>query len=449
MVLLAWQLAKIDIEVFLVPMYQNYEVFLLKPNLVLVNYARKANKSFIDTCSIIGISVGVLDTEGGLLKNADEYFENVSKYVENVDLYCLWGKIQYEALKKNNILKEKSLKITGCPRYDFLAEPWKNALDEIRNVSGKMVLLNTNFPIVHPRFQSAYKEKEDLIKVVGLEENYVNNLIDQTKVAFEEILKIINYLSPKFQDVTFVVRPHPFEDSSIYKESFKDLSNVEIHQSGTVFPWINNALVLLHYNCSTAIESFLLGKEPIYFKWIETPLLDQPASIDVSQHAYSLKKLEEMLRTILDAGQLIVSEEILLNRKLIVKNWFNENDGKNSERVADAIIETINENKKNIRNINYFKEFINHYMIELNPKSYFRIFVQAIFGNSFYNRLKRIILKRSGEAKSFDIFDVKRIVDRIEKVDRNFNVKIKKAKKYSFFIKIVKYSSVMIKRNNS
>ena len=64
LVLLAATLAQRGAEVFLVPMYnQRLEIAALKPNFVLMNYARAANRRLIREYSQDGIAVGVLLTD--------------------------------------------------------------------------------------------------------------------------------------------------------------------------------------------------------------------------------------------------------------------------------------------------------------------------------------------------------------------------------------------------
>ena len=54
-------------EVYIVPMYQQgYEVPLIAPDCVVVNYARPANEALLHTYNLLGYHVAVLDTEGGI-----------------------------------------------------------------------------------------------------------------------------------------------------------------------------------------------------------------------------------------------------------------------------------------------------------------------------------------------------------------------------------------------
>jgi surface carbohydrate biosynthesis protein len=424
LVLLARVLAKRDIDVFLVPMYKKSEVFLLRPDLVLVNFARKANEDFIDLCNKLGILVGVLDTEGGVYSSAD--FKRIASYIAKTDLYCLWGKNQFNALHDCNILDDKLLKITGCPRYDFLALPWKKGLQKISNIEGRVVLINTNFPLIHPRFQTAEEEIDALSKGPDSTEEYVREYVSQAWVAFRETVKTIKHIAASFrdkEDVTFIIRPHPFEKKDVFEEIFLEYSNVEVHQSGPSFPWINRSDVMIHYNCTTSIEAVMLGIEPILMHWIEAPLREQQTTIDISQHAHSMYEVEEMLRNILNNKKLEVTPELKANRKNVVENWFSANDGKCSERVANAMVETIKSRKcdKHKSSSLYMIQLIREFFVQNNFKPFAALIIQIVFGAKFVNRLRMHILRRSptNRAKEFNSTDVKTIVNRLQVADDN------------------------------
>ena len=71
LVLLSRQLAARGISSALVPMYQQgIEIPLLDVNAVVLNYARPNNRALIESYKAMGLSVFVLDTEGGVLSSA-------------------------------------------------------------------------------------------------------------------------------------------------------------------------------------------------------------------------------------------------------------------------------------------------------------------------------------------------------------------------------------------
>ena len=131
LVLLGWQLAAKGATVTLVPMYeQGFDVPALRPDLVLVNYTRPNNADLIKSYKRAGILVAVLDTEGIGGKNPDQFAEMVKSAgcTNLVDLYCVWGQAQRAAFLRHDTISTSLVHATGCPRYDFCAMPWRNAL---------------------------------------------------------------------------------------------------------------------------------------------------------------------------------------------------------------------------------------------------------------------------------------------------------------------------------
>lgn len=69
-------------------------------------------------------------------------------------------------------------------------------------------------------------------------------------------------LSDKFKDWNIVIRPHPGEDIKIYEELCLNIDNIFVENKGPVSPWILASSVLIHNNCSTAIEANI-GEIPV------------------------------------------------------------------------------------------------------------------------------------------------------------------------------------------
>lgn len=342
LVLVGAHLCHLGAEVFLVPMYRLNEVFLLRPDLVLVNYVRAVNRFFVQACNAVGIKVGVLDTEGGILQDVGKFAEEICANARGLDvsLYCTWGNRQYQALNALSCLGDGKLVPTGCPRYDFAVSPWRGALDD-PFLDDTFVLVNTNFPFINPRFQPHTRELAEQKKLGRYTEQELSELIDQSRYAQVEVIKTVTAVAERMSTTTFVIRPHPFENERPYQDAFSNIRNVRVIQDKNVLPWIKKAHAVVHHNCSTAIETFLMGREPIHLAWIHAPRLEQRSSVAVSLKAKSAAHLETLLREICTGGQIQVSEEVVANRRQVVHDWFFANDGRAADRIASAIMQTI------------------------------------------------------------------------------------------------------------
>jgi surface carbohydrate biosynthesis protein len=342
LVLLGRQLATKGVRVTLVPMYeQGFDVPALQPDLVLVNYTRPNNADLIKSYKRAGILIGVLDTEGIGGKNAAQFAEMVKTAgcTDLLDLYCVWGQAQYSAFLKHGTVKTDLLHATGCPRYDFCAPPWRAALPK-PSISGGYVLINTNFPTVNPRFSSSSAHEEDAMVKAGFTRDFARRFIADAGLAYRGVLDMSIKLAKHFTDVQFVLRPHPFEDVRSY-DPLAELPNAHVIQDGTSLEWINGARLLIHQNCSTAIEAVMLKVEPLSIEWFNTSALRLDAATSVSRSAGSEADLIDLVRQGLDGRLPPVVARTEEARRQIIRDLYTAVDGASSSRITDVVIRTI------------------------------------------------------------------------------------------------------------
>ncbi|MGY3074713.1 surface carbohydrate biosynthesis protein [Bradyrhizobium sp. LM6.10] len=342
LVLLARQLATRGARATLVPMYeQGFDVPALRPDLVLANYTRPNNADLIKSYKSAGILVGILDTEGIGGKNADQFAKMVKSAgrPDLVDLYCVWGASQYAAFLRQGTIAPDLLHATGCPRYDFCAPPWRAALPK-PSVDSGYVLINTNFPTVNPRFSVNSSHEEESMVKAGFSREFARQFIADGGHAYRSTLDMAIKLAKHFADVQFVLRPHPFEKISSY-DSFAALPNAKVIQSGTSLEWISGARLLVHQNCSTAIEATMLNVEPLSMEWFNTPALRLDAATRVSRGAAGEAEMLELVGQGLEDSMPPLPSEIGLSRREIVSELYTAVDGASSARVSEVVLATI------------------------------------------------------------------------------------------------------------
>ncbi|MGV7214030.1 surface carbohydrate biosynthesis protein [Bradyrhizobium sp. UFLA05-112] len=342
LVLLGRQLATRGARVTLVPMYeQGFDVPALRPDLVLVNYTRPNNADLIKSYKRAGILVGVLDTEGIGGKDADQFASMVKSAgcPDLVDLYCVWGEAQRAAFLRQAAVPDTLLFATGCPRYDFCAPPWRSALSK-PSVAPGYVLINTNFPVVNPRFSNNSSDEEQSMVQAGFSREFARQFIIDAREAYRQALETSIELARIFADQRFVLRPHPFENIHAY-DAFAELPNADVIQSGTSLEWISGARLLIHQNCSTAIEATMLRVEPLSMEWFNTPALRLDAATMVSRPAASSAELADLVRGALNGGLQPPAAHTVEFRSKIIRDLFTSVDGVSSGRVSDAVLQTI------------------------------------------------------------------------------------------------------------
>jgi len=339
-VLLAWQLARQGAECFLVPMYtQGFDVAALQPDVVVANYVRRNNMDLLKQYKHAGVRVVVLDTEGAISRSAEHYARmvGVSNCSEFVDLYCVWGDEQRNAFISQGVMPAERVRVTGCPRYDFCAPKWRPALAPSGELPG-FVLINTNFPVVSPRFSSGTKGELEVWKRVGIDANFANQFAIDSQQAFEYVRAVCGRLASDYPSVRFVLRPHPFESIAAY-QVLEQHPNFKIRQSGSVLGWLKDASLLLHQNCSTAIEAVMLDKDPVSMEWFNTPALAMPSPRKVSHLASSYDDLGACIESTAKGEMLAITPECAEARKHILHTQYAGADGDSAVRTAAYLLE--------------------------------------------------------------------------------------------------------------
>jgi len=337
LVLLAWQLAKRGATAYLVPMYrQAFDIPALKPDFALVNYLRPNNGDLLLLYRSLGISVGVLDTEGAGGKDAQHFAAMVSRMdcARYLDMYCVWGEGQYQAFRSAGILEESRLHLTGCPRFDFCAAPWRDSLPSVS--SQGFVLINTNFPTVNPRFSRQPEQEVISMVQAGYEESFARQFIADAQNAWEGMIGATRSIARAYPDTPFILRPHPFENEQPYTAI--DLPNVEVQQSGTVLPWLAASRLLIHQNCSTAVEATMLGVEPLSLDWLSTEALYLEGPTVVSTRVRNECELIEQVGRQLTGTADPPDASVLKARRALIRAVYFRVDGQSASRVADAIL---------------------------------------------------------------------------------------------------------------
>lgn len=340
-VLVTHELLKLDVEPYIVPMYeQGYDVPLIAPDVVLVNYARLTNRELLRGYKALGAEVVVMDTEGGVLsESGSDSPENWARLFkrwsldECVDRYLFWGPRLRAAFAAARTLPEHKLEVTGCPRYDFCHPRWNALLDHAMH---GFVLVNTNFSAVNPRFTSSAQAELRVFTDTGWDKEYTVRLFEDLQAVFPRYLEAIAGMARRNPSRTIVVRPHPFEDDQLYKQRFGDLPNIVVDPAGNVLNAIKAADCIVHLNCGTAVESLLLGKTPISLEFLNTSRMLAHARLpsEISCHALDERDLDLLIS---DESQRSArwQPQPLLER--YVRGWFHVIDGEASKRVAGAI----------------------------------------------------------------------------------------------------------------
>ena len=260
---LSEELVKNNFLVFLTPMYNFHEVFLINPDLVILNHARKEklHSSGVDLiikyCSLSNIKIVIIDSEGGLFKNnfVNKYKKFINESGNKIDKYFLWGSNKISLVNKKN--KDKYI-VAGHPRFDlfFLRNYNNKFLKEFDKKN--YILVNSSFPRLNPI-------EGDIIGLKELKKYKNSKLFYNQKLYFDKFLKFLKSFSELNKNINFILRPHPFESLETYRKEFANYSNIEVLNKGDIFFYLKKCKFVINHNCQTSLDAILAGKNCINF----------------------------------------------------------------------------------------------------------------------------------------------------------------------------------------
>jgi surface carbohydrate biosynthesis protein len=365
LVLTARALSLRGMTVFLIPMnIQSAEIGAVAPDFVLMNYLRKNNQESVRSYQLAGIGTGILDTEGSVFSpvpkaalssasdartSGDDVLPIWEEYAltmaqdprvrGKIDCYCAWTKEFADYFGADGRYDPRRIVVTGTPRSDFYAEPWRTAVQIYaghKAVYGeRMILVNGSFPLANPRFQAPEREVEQLIEEFSYDRAFAYSWQETQSRALLGLVALVNRLAARFPDVAFVYRPHPFEGIEQYRALLEPRANLHLVKEGTVDGWLLSARAMIHWGSSTAVEGNLAGIPVFTPGWLPmhlpVPAVDA-VSLRPSTEAQLIDRLESVL-----AGRHVVPDEIRGACDDISRKVFHCVDGRSHQRVADAV----------------------------------------------------------------------------------------------------------------
>ncbi|MBD1139686.1 hypothetical protein IDH15_00220 [Pelagibacterales bacterium SAG-MED38] len=316
-----------------------------------------------------------------------------------------WGlnskKIYSKFLKRNN-LDVKKIISTGSPRIDIL----KKSYNKIFFYKPK-TLYKKNFILIATQFlkyngsDNKFFEFDKLKFNSSIMKEHKNNNFSKGKNFKYELNefarnfeyqknnfllydKMYKYLSKKFPNELFVIKPHPGEGLIYYKNLEKKLNNFKIiTEDVNIHNWIKASKLLISCNCTTAIEAQLLG----------TPSINYIPYKDVKTEFKLSKLMSINLRKKFDLSNIIKNKKYM-NFKIKPKSLkgilyhlenFNDKDG------SDTILNYLQNVDINYKNyVNKYSNFIFRIFLILKARyhSFLGSFDQARNSNQKLKRQK-------------------------------------------------------------
>jgi surface carbohydrate biosynthesis protein len=353
LVLIARQLAQAGADVFFVPMYcQDREIFTLQPDFVLLNYLRKNNEAFVAKLAEADIQYGIMDTEGGFygdMRGYSDYLSYRADLYEKIRCNLAWGQRMLDFWTKEFPHKHP-IRMTGLPRFDFYSPAYRNLKLDFLPAEFKkdpLLLINTKVAIANPLFVSLETEIDLYRNKLKMPEDKIQFYLKVGRESIEDTIALSKELAADFRQTHVVVRPHPHENHKTYEGPLVSSQNpnISVHREGSVTPWILQSSVILHRQCTTAIEAALAGKPAVAPMWVRTSAF-APDAEEVSFLAQSKDEMNDMIRTALSPSGLAQTSRQKANLEKIIGTWLHRMDGQSHVRAAEAILESFDSKQK-------------------------------------------------------------------------------------------------------
>ncbi len=288
---------------------------LLDRGIILDKSIAKTKEQWFHHCQQQGHRVAALDEEGLVYFDAETYrqLRIFPKSMAVADLFFAWGKDQSEVTASALGELAERIRVTGNPRFDLLRPELRNLYEQdaakLREKYGKIIQINTSFSFANTAndpqaLQQTFSQYPIAKERPGFFEDW---MAAQQKVleSFQEMLPLVR---ERFPDHRIIIRPHPSEGLELWQEVVASLEKTTVVREGNIVPWILASDVLVHWNCTTAIEATLLGKAAIAYRKEKPDYYEQPLPNACSFHADNPEQLLEMIDLAMK-GTLVASAE--------------------------------------------------------------------------------------------------------------------------------------------
>lgn len=237
--------------------YKNYQAIFLEKGL-------NPDPGYYSLLQSKGIYLYDLSDEGAVEPVYSINYQPTIDGLKYMRLIFLWGEAQKADLIKRNTdpLLSKKYTVIGNPAFDLCSHTYKAFH---RNLKPTMfpatyILVNTNFGCAQSYDIEEHLQACTLINPLTAE-TWRRSYIKEEK-EFRIFSVWLTNIIESFPAEKFLIRPHPSERLENYVKIFGGYKNVIISKEGNANQAIASAKLVIHKDCSTALQSYLM-KVPV------------------------------------------------------------------------------------------------------------------------------------------------------------------------------------------
>lgn len=269
--------------------------------------------------------------------------------VDICDAVFLPGVAHLEAMQKRFPVHQMKFYSTGNPRWDLLRAElrglYKKEADSLRRRYGPYVLVNTNVGLMNSAKGSPDKLIRNLTKDGRLDfsqekdRNWAEEAKSFQAASLDASISFVKKFSKAEPNRTILVRPHPTENLSTYRDAFGNNPRVTVVFEGPAAPWIMAADILVHTACTTANEAFALGVPAVCINTGRSIFYEYFVSQKVSLEAEGVEQAVQLVKeTLHNSGATALSQKQKM--KTTFDRFFAAGTGKfAAERMTEIMLD--------------------------------------------------------------------------------------------------------------
>tara|TARA_B100000700_G_C14971888_1_gene821869 strand:- start:4 stop:1398 length:1395 start_codon:yes stop_codon:yes gene_type:complete len=333
--------------------YVNFAMTKLRPGIFVAKSMRRRSALMLKIIQNLGHRIVAWDEESLVRFKSAEYnqwrFSNET--FAPIEHLFAWGKDDARMFREYEGLGSTAVHITGNPRMDLLRQEFRNVFEkevnEIKEKFGSFVLINTNFSFVN-----SYVSDLNLLiggdrgaaSVVsrtgeGMSNEFARGMFAHQEQIAGSFASLISKIGSEKRGIKFILRPHPSENHSFWRELVSEFPNIEMIHRGNVVPWILASTCLLHNGCTTAVEAAVLGKPAITYQKIRSVSFDYCLPNGLSLVANSELEAVELIETLVQESS---HQNLPVNKDLLQEHLSALEGPFASERILQILASEIN-----------------------------------------------------------------------------------------------------------
>ena len=240
--------------------------------------------------------------EEGLVYHNDNVYHATRTHgetFEQTDAFFAWGPRELKSIL--SLYPDTADKVfpTGNPRMDLLRPAFRGycntRIEQLRKQYGSIILINTNFPVYN--FFKGFDAGIKIFDAYPLadQHEYKSQFYEFSRKGYEGFMEAVPEIRKTFPEHTLVIRPAPSENADPWIERFGNQRRTLITKEGNVVEWIQAADAVVQFNCTTGVETFLLGVPAIAYRCVRSDTFETELPNACSLEAFSREELIEQL----------------------------------------------------------------------------------------------------------------------------------------------------------